>query len=315
MSRGGHFVVSLDFELFWGVSDSQDVAAYGNSIRGVRSAIPAILDAFEAHGISATWATVGMVMCRDHAHWRSVRPAVPPRYVAPKLSNYRLDDLVRRSPDLFFAPDLVQRVARTPLQHVGSHTYSHFYCGAPGTDAEQFEADLVCAEQVGQELGLRFRSFVFPRNQVVAGCLPVLSKRGYEVFRGNLRHWLYRDGHNVAGGQVGRAVRLLDAYVPMRAASGSTVGQVDGLTDVPATAFLRPWQPRFSRLDPLRCRRIKREMSASAREGTIYHLWWHPHNFGIHLRENMAALKDILGHYARLRDEQGMQSVPMEHFA
>jgi hypothetical protein len=34
----------------------------------------------------------------------------------------------------------------------------------------------------------------------------------------------------------------------------------------------------------------------------INNLWWHPHNFGADLNENVAFLVEILKHYAGLRD-------------
>ncbi len=72
------FVVSLDFELFWGVSDRQTVAGYGRNVLGEWEAIPRMLALFYRHGLRVTWATVGMVMCRDYKHWRDIRPGVLP---------------------------------------------------------------------------------------------------------------------------------------------------------------------------------------------------------------------------------------------
>jgi len=40
----GAFVISLDFELLWGVRDKRTIADYGANIRGVRDAVPALLD-------------------------------------------------------------------------------------------------------------------------------------------------------------------------------------------------------------------------------------------------------------------------------
>jgi len=42
MNHGGTFVISLDFELLWGVRDKRTVADYGANILGVRRVIPAI---------------------------------------------------------------------------------------------------------------------------------------------------------------------------------------------------------------------------------------------------------------------------------
>jgi hypothetical protein len=56
-------------------------------------------------------------------------------------------------------------------------------------------------------------------------------------------------------------------------------------------------------------------MTAAARTGRIFHLWWHPHNFGVSLEENLAMLEAVLRHYRVLADTYGMQSQCMGDFA
>lgn len=69
-------VISLDFELFWGVAESRSIAGYRSNIEGEWEAIPKMLGLFQRCGIRATWATVGMLMCRDYSQWREIRPSV-----------------------------------------------------------------------------------------------------------------------------------------------------------------------------------------------------------------------------------------------
>jgi Kef-type K+ transport system membrane component KefB len=57
----GTFVISLDFELLWGVRDKRTVTDYGANIRGVRDVVPALLDLFAERDIACTWATVGLL--------------------------------------------------------------------------------------------------------------------------------------------------------------------------------------------------------------------------------------------------------------
>jgi hypothetical protein len=68
-------------------------------------------------------------------------------------------------------------------------------------------------------------------------------------------------------------------------------------------------------LEPLRRRRLKSGLRAAARQGEIFHLWWHPHNFGINQEENFAALRDILDQFERLRQQHGMRSMTMAEVA
>ena len=52
-------------------------------------------------------------------------------------------------------------------------------------------------------------------------------------------------------------------------------------------------------------------MTHAAKHGLTYHLWWHPHNFGINLTENLAFLEKILQHYQKLAEKYSFNSVGM----
>ncbi len=56
-------------------------------------------------------------------------------------------------------------------------------------------------------------------------------------------------------------------------------------------------------------------MVFAARHGEIYHLWWHPHNFGLRVQENIDQLRRILDTYSSLRICYHMQSYSMEELA
>lgn len=304
-------IISLDFELFWGVADSRTVAGYRDNIEGEWSAIPRILALFRRYGVRATWATVGMLMCRDYAQWRELRPSVLPGYLRRSCSPYSLDAVVREYPRLFFARPLVEQILATPGQELATHTYSHFYCGEEGATPEQFSADLACAQIIASDMGANCRSLVFPRNQVREEFVAVLPKAGIEVYRRNPDHWLYRNGHYVPGGMAGRMVRLADAWLPLTGTHVAHVTIANGLVSVPASLFLRPWPRRLAGLEFLRIARLKQAMTAAARCGGICHLWWHPHNFGVNTEQNLAVLESLLQHFVVLQDRHGMRSVQM----
>jgi hypothetical protein len=56
-------------------------------------------------------------------------------------------------------------------------------------------------------------------------------------------------------------------------------------------------------------------MTSAARTGRSFHLWWHPHNFGANLAENLAVLEAVLKHHAHLRDTYGVQPATMAEVA
>ncbi len=307
-------VISIDFELFWGVAESRSIAGYRNNIEGEWDAIPKMLKLFRRYDIRATWATVGMLMCRNYEQWREIRPSVMPSYKNPRSSTYFLDSIVRENPELFFGRALVEQILETQGQEIASHSYSHFSCCEKGATPEQFAADLACARQVGSEMGVKYRSFVFPRNQIQDAYLTELKTFDYLVFRGNPKHWLHRNGHFVAGSHAGRGVRLVDSYLPISGNQVVKASSVSGLIDLSASLLLRPWSRPFSVLEPIRLLRLKRAMKAAADEGGIFHLWWHPHNFGINTKENMLVLESLLQYFACLRDKNGMKSARMDDF-
>ena len=57
----GTLVISLDFELIWGIFDHADIVNKKDYFDNTLKVIPKILDCFEKNGVKATWATVGML--------------------------------------------------------------------------------------------------------------------------------------------------------------------------------------------------------------------------------------------------------------
>jgi hypothetical protein len=311
----GKFIISLDFELFWGVNATHTLASYGSNVLGEWHAIPRLLALFRRHEVRATWATVGMLMCRHYKQWRAIRPTVLPRYTRANISPYAMDGLVKEHAKLFFARPLVEQIIATPGQELATHTYSHFYCNEPGATPEQFAADLVCARAIAAEMGVGFRSLVLPRNQVVKKFLSVLPGAGIQVYRGNSNHWLYRNGDAVAGGIAGRLARFADACIPLSGQRTMHVQVHSGLVNLPASLFLYPVASKLRALSAMRLDRLKRTMTSAAQAGGLFHLWWHPHNFGVNTDENVAQLESLLRHYRFLADTYGMQSHAMGDFS
>jgi hypothetical protein len=58
-------------------------------------------------------------------------------------------------------------------------------------------------------------------------------------------------------------------------------------------------------------RRITSAMETAARGRKLFHLWWHPHNFGVDLEENLAFLRRILDCFRVLQERYGMRSMTM----
>jgi hypothetical protein len=219
---------------------------------------------------------------------------------------------------LHFAPGLVNQIAGTPRQELATHTWSHYYCLEPGQTQEQFAADLQAAGALAVERGFRLRSIVFPRNQHNPAYAGVLREAGITCYRGCQRGRIYAAADEAGNHRWIRLSRLADAYVDMAGPCTTRWDRIlaaDGLCNVPASRFLRPYTPRLRALEPLRLGRITSALRHAAQTGEIFHLWWHPHNFGVHIEENLALLRAILAAFHRLRETEGMRAMTMTEVA
>jgi hypothetical protein len=49
-------------------------------------------------------------------------------------------------------------------------------------------------------------------------------------------------------------------------------------------------------------------MTRAARSGRLFHVWWHPHNFGTHAEENLEFVRRLFEHFRHLRERYGFTS-------
>jgi peptidoglycan/xylan/chitin deacetylase (PgdA/CDA1 family) len=309
----GAFVVSLDFELHWGVRDKRSAdGPYRRNLLGARGAVMGMLELFEEFGVRATWATVGFLFARSRRELVEFSPSLRPQYRNPRLDAYAENIGESEAEDpLHYAPSLIAAIRRCPGQELASHTFSHYYCGEPGQDIQAFDADLAAAVAIARQWGVELRSLIFPRNQVKQEYLGTLRKHGFVA---------YRTDPTQGTGQprlCARAVRLADAYIDLcgdRCTPWSGMTYAGGLCDVRASAFLRA-VPQPEWMSRLHVRRICRDLRRAARTGSIFHLWWHPHNFGAHVAENLDMLREILKVYRELKEEYDLRSMHMADVA
>lgn len=317
----GALVVSLDFELAWGVHDSLGSdGAYRANLLGARDAVPRILDLFDRYRIAATWATVGFLFAESRDELEAFQPSELPTYDDPRRDPYRIEvGASERDDPLHFAASLVREIAAAPRQEMGSHTYSHYYCLEPGQTVDQFEADLRSAVAIARARGIDLRSLVLPRHQVRVDYLQAIARAGFRAHRTNEANRLARPRAAGHVPQAVRAMRLLDSYLPITGSNavpwGAAAPDDHGLVDVRESRFLRPVYSRLRTLETVRRARIAGAMRSAARSGQLFHVWWHPHNFGVRMEEHLASLRSLLDTYARLRDRYDFESLTMAQVA
>lgn len=316
----GLFVLSLDFELMWGVRDKRTIESYGKNIQGVRDVIPGLLHLFSEYNIHATFATVGFLFCRNKQELHHYIPQTLPVYSQKKYSPYENNyiDSIGTSEDddiYHFAASLINLIKQYPEQEIATHTFSHFYCLEDASLAS-FEADLSAAKRIADTHNITLQSIVFPRNQYSPAHIELCKKAGIIAYRGNETAAIYQPRKNNAQSRLIRATRLFDSYINITGHNTYTLNKrEDGIINIPSSAFLRPYSKKLRLLDPLRLNRIKNSLTYAAKNKQAYHLWWHPHNFGVHIQENFAFLEQVLQHYKHLNKTYGLQSKSMKEIA
>ncbi len=310
----GYLVISLDFELLWGVFDKVDHKEKETYFKNTRKVILEILNLFSEYQIHSTWATVGMLFNNNWEEWKSNIPEILPNYKNTDLSAYDYGKALNSPETEFFcfAKDLIQQIQNTPHQEIGTHTYSHYYCLEEGQTLTSFKADLEKSIKLAKQIRIELKSLVFPRNQFNEDYLKVCYDLGIENVRSNPTDWYWKDTQNDS--LKNKIFRTGDAYIGLNNKSYK-------LTDLnvekgkplsqKASRLLRPYSSNKF-LNDLKLKRIKSEMTAAAKNNEIYHLWWHPHNFGSDTKNNLQDLKILLEHYKQCRKHFGFQSVNMK---
>lgn len=314
----GIFVISLDFELYWGVRDVFSIQEYYENLDGTRAAITAILRLFEKYSVHATWATVGLLFFENLDELKSNFPEVLPGYTDKSLCPYNFINsgaIDSENARFFFARDMIEKIKSCKNQEIASHCFSHFYTCEPGQTKEAFAADLKAFMNLASRLGIDIRSIVLPRNQVNPDYLPLLNKFGIIAFRGNERNIFYPSVEFSNLGFIRRAFRLLDSMVSFSGPNCYFPSELkmNGLVDVAASCFLRPHSHWV--VDWLQVRRIKESLRNAAKHKKVYHLWLHPHSFGKNLSQNIEKLEEILSEFDLLKRKSGMLSASMAEIA
>ncbi len=315
--RPGTFVISLDFELYWGVLESKSLQGYQQNLEGVPDAITAMLRLFKQHSLHVTWATVGLLYCQNRQDALQHLPNLQPSYTNDAVDPYRyLEQTQSLRPQFHFAKALIDVVAATPHQEIATHTFSHYFCQEPGQTKAEFIADLTQAVAMAEQQGHVLQSIVFPRNQINPEYHDALTPLGITNYRGVEDHWAYDPDPTTAKTRKTRLFRLIDSYINLSGFHTHALPTPEHqLVNLKSSRFLRPYSPKLRGLDWLKLRRIKRAMTHAAQHGEAFHLWWHPHNFGTHLQQNMQFLRSVAEHFRTLQDEYGMRSQNMSELA
>lgn len=318
----GIFTISLDFELHWGAFDKRSRDNMLECYRNTLATIPLMLTLFEKCNVHVTWAVVGALYLRNGEEWESMKPLALPSYSNRAYSAYdwvEKNGLPERYKEAHFALDVIKSISNYAGQEVGTHTYGHYYCLEEFTGKDAFNDDLVAVKRVAAKNNTAPVSLVFPRNQFDEKSLETCAANGIKVVRSNPSNWFWKPIRDKSSTITRKFFRTADAYLPVSDQRTSYPIQAIKLQQnkpiqLPASRFLRPWQPGRPLMNKLKLRRVLNELSVAAARNECYHLWWHPENFGANPYENMQDLTLILNEYTKCKTKKGMQSWNMSEY-
>ena len=302
----------------WGVFDKRTILDYGENILGVSKVIPQILNLFSEYNIHCTWATVGGLFYETIEEINLDFPDTLPTYLNDNYSAYSHLRKVESSnfKKYYSGLHLIHLINKTPGQEIGTHTFSHYYCLEPGQNIYQFKADINRAVSKCAQYGIINRSIIFPRNQYCNEYLKICNEAGINSFRGNENNFLQKPRSQDKLSMFIRFLRLLDTYVNLTGYNiYSEIFQVQGLINIKSSFFFRPFNKKLSFLENLKIRRYKKAMLMAAKSNSVFHIWWHPHNFGANSKENLKQLKELLDYFKLLNKNYGMQSLNMKEIS
>ena len=217
-----------------------------------------------------------------------------------------------------FGKSIIERINQDGNHEVGTHTYSHYNCSEEGQTKEQFYEDLKSAKNIAKNSKVNLQSIVFPKNQIKTEYLKICKEMGILSYRGNEKSVIYNlslKNYNKYLIKLMRLVRIADSYFNITGhntySQKSLINAEVELINIPSSRFLRPHNKSLSLFESFKRKRIIRSMKHAAKKNKVFHLWWHPHNFGSNIEENFYNLEEILKEYKKLNNKYDFKSMTM----
>ncbi|WP_223034493.1 polysaccharide deacetylase family protein [Hanstruepera marina] len=321
-SKNGYLLISLDFELFWGVRDVKTKSGYKENLLNVQKVIPRLLELADKYEVKLNFATIGFLFATNKKELLDFAPSIKPTYKNSIFNPYQYIDNIDDGENYnlyHYAPNLIDLINSNKNHEIATHTFSHFYVNETGQTIEQFENDLLAAIAIAKQKGITFKSIVFPRNQINEDYLSVCLKHGITNYRGTEKHWMFdTTDTNRLERPSHKMFRLMDAYFNLSGYNTyplSNIKSINGVLNIPSSKFFRPYSKSLKALELRRINRVKKGLTYAAKHNEIYHMWWHPHNFGANIEENFNNLETIFKHFTTLKRDYSFNSLTMSEIA
>lgn len=312
----GRFVISLDFEGYWGMSDivefnESKINSYFYNYENTINTLHSYLE----KNIKSTWAIVGFLLAESAQEILDNGYVITPNYKNSRLDNYKIIKKISQrkqqfASDRLFKQAFCQKLSGTNNIEIASHTFSHFYCNEPNVSIEDFQKEVdFFRDLLKTKYGKDVKALILPRNQINTQFLRLANLHEITVVRSNPRHY-----ELFSSNILNRLNRLYNSLLPNYNIFDFTNKTLSHLKISPGTRFLR-YNVRNEKLLSIFTNAVIKEMTYAARNGLHYHLWWHPHNFCHNLDFKMVLLDQIISHYKDLNKRFGFKAVWMSELA
>jgi len=301
----GKFVISIDFELAWGgIFDETILHKNLELYKQTRKAIYEIIDLFEKHKISATWAFVGHLMLESCEKINNVKhpDIVRPNYSWFNKDWFHHDPCTRKDINsIWYADDVLKKVMSCKvMQEIASHSFSHILFGEEGCSKECAESDIRKCVEVASTYDINLSSFVFPCHS--EGHKDILKKYGFNIYRG----YSYDRYSKIKNKKIKRVALIIDKIFAVTPKTSNLEMDEYGLYYIPGNLSYykyNGWKHTLTRKSLVK--QVKKGIDLAVQRGEIFHFWFHPYQIASNLTGSIDDL-DYIFNYVNTKVSAGL---------
>lgn len=301
-SAPGTFVLSLDCEGKWGMADSLD-GHHNESLTNSRltRAYESLVQLLDRYEIDVTFAFVMAFLLRDDELERFDSLLVGDLGTPDSwLAHYR-EARTAGALEGWHLPEALQIVRSSGAHEIACHGFCHRPLGEDLIAAKAAATELAAAQEVADMRRIELRTLIFPRNEV--GHLEQVRSAGFVGYRTALPGMT---------GLMGRAARTMQEFNIWRLPQ-QRMPVTDGLVPIPAGHFFN-WRHGIRRIVPAKTTELRwRNLLRRASDGTVVHLWLHPHNL-VTASDMTDALERVLADVAERRAAGSLRVMTQEQY-
>jgi hypothetical protein len=303
----GTVVLSIDTEQIWGHLDLLDQELYSERYPDTPATYEHLLRMICSAGISATWLVVGGLALRGSEGSQDPRMSLLPRRWTGNVPPGN-----EMTEPLWYRRSFIQQLAKArPAQDLGLHGgLTHLIWTDRDATTAAVRSELTAGLAALGELGIRPRSFSFPRNQERYHGL--LAEHGFACYRGRDTMLSSKLGRSLAG-CVARLLEEAGRLTPPLVWPAETL---PGLWNIPASLFLYPLGEFHARMVPLKARseRVRRGVEAAIRRRGLFHFCLHPANLA-ESAHGFPLFEEILEQLTKARELGDVEILTMSEVA